>query len=236
MFDYDDLARYAQAMHDHNPRNARAGALVIHHPAWVGHHTVWVPVNTHSTTGAVNEREAVGGSAPTTNTTQDVLRQEFRQTLSLFFLSFCSLSFFFFFSLSFVCSLFVSLFFLSLFFVLSLSFSSLCFSLFVFRFFFTFVFFSFLFSLFFTDFLFFSKLFFSVRRQLDVRRYRSLVPPDYLALSLCFSTHRRTLGQFEDCSGHVYPARPVNAEIGVIGFASSTPRLAQSHVLVDLHL
>ena len=33
------LARYAQAMHDHNPRNARAGALVIHHPAWVGHHT-----------------------------------------------------------------------------------------------------------------------------------------------------------------------------------------------------
>ena len=39
VFDYDDLARYAQAMHDHNPRNARAGALVIHHPAWVGHHT-----------------------------------------------------------------------------------------------------------------------------------------------------------------------------------------------------
>ena len=31
-------------------------------------------------TGAVNEREAVGGSAPTTNISQDVTRQEFRQT------------------------------------------------------------------------------------------------------------------------------------------------------------
>ena len=48
---------------NHNPRNARAGALVIHHPAWVGSSHRWVRVNTH-TTPVPLFREAVGGSTP----------------------------------------------------------------------------------------------------------------------------------------------------------------------------
>ena len=40
-----------------------------------------------ATKRAVNEREATGGTAPNTNTTQDVSRQESRQTLSLVFFS-----------------------------------------------------------------------------------------------------------------------------------------------------
>ena len=37
VIDYDNLAMHATTQC--NQRKARAGALVIHHPAWVGHHT-----------------------------------------------------------------------------------------------------------------------------------------------------------------------------------------------------
>ena len=89
------------AMHKHptqcNPRKARAGALVIHHPGGSSHR--WVLVNKHSAP-VPSRREAVGGSAPTTSTTQDISSQEFRQTFFFFFFLFFSffLSYFFLFS------------------------------------------------------------------------------------------------------------------------------------------
>ena len=49
---------------------ARAGALVAHHPAWVGHHTGGVPVKTHSNGPRAHfGGEAVGCSPTPQHTT-----------------------------------------------------------------------------------------------------------------------------------------------------------------------
>ena len=80
MFDYDDLARYILLFLCCLTVTTRTSWRSGDPPPCLGGASHgWVPVNTHST-GAVNEREAVGGSAPTTNISQDVSRQEFRQT------------------------------------------------------------------------------------------------------------------------------------------------------------
>ena len=55
VFEYDDLAMHG----NHNPHNARAGALLIHRPAWVDQH-----IDTHST--KVPERDGCGWLITTT--------------------------------------------------------------------------------------------------------------------------------------------------------------------------
>ena len=63
VFEYDDLTVHG----NHNPHNSRAGALLIHRPAWVDQHTGGVPVDTHST--PVPDRDGCGWLIITTQST-----------------------------------------------------------------------------------------------------------------------------------------------------------------------
>ena len=69
-FSHDD--HRARQRHKHSqPRKARAGALMAHHPAWVGHHTGGS--RSRPSTRAHNGEKAVGG--PTALFTPTLLQQ-----------------------------------------------------------------------------------------------------------------------------------------------------------------
>ena len=58
LFEYDDLTMHG----NHNPHNARAGALLIHRPAWVDQHTGGSRLT--PTVHRCPKGMAVGGSSP----------------------------------------------------------------------------------------------------------------------------------------------------------------------------
>ena len=58
LFEYDDLTMHG----NHDPHNARAGALLIHRPAWVDRHTGGSRLT--PTVHQCPKEMAVGGSSP----------------------------------------------------------------------------------------------------------------------------------------------------------------------------